>query len=114
VLAPRDGDRLITPADPRAAIGRAIALRDRLRLALAVHVPARVDDGGNRVWDEYYAVGPSPLVLLVGPDDRVLFSAAAPPDWSALDQAIVDALDGASVDARDRAVEPAVAKSPVQ
>jgi hypothetical protein len=95
VLAPRDRDRLITPPDAGAEIGRALALRDRLRLALPVHVPARVDDGGNRVWDEYYAVDRTPLVLLVGPDDRVLFSAAAPPDWAALDQAIVDALDHA-------------------
>jgi len=108
VVAPRGGDRLITPEDPRAAIGRAHALRDRLRLALAVHVPARVDDGGNRVWDEYYAVGRSPLVLLVGPDDRVLFSAAAPPDWAALDQAIVDALGPRPPGTSD------VAKSPVQ
>ena len=112
VLAPSDGDRLITPEDPRAVIGRALALRDRLRLATPVHVPARVDDGGNRVWDEYYAVRQSPLVLLVGPDDRVLFSAAAPADWSALDRAIVDALaDGAEP---REPTDDAVAKSPVQ
>jgi len=70
VLAPANADRLVTPPDPRAAIDRALALGRRLRLALPLHVPARVDDGGNRVWEDYYAVHDSPLVLLVG--DRAI------------------------------------------
>jgi hypothetical protein len=92
VLAPRMGTRLGTPDDPGAAIERALARARRLRLAIPVHVPARVDDGGNRVWDEDYAVATTPLALLVGDDERVAFSAAAPADWAALDRAIVDAL----------------------
>jgi hypothetical protein len=106
VLAPANGDRLITPEDPRAAIDRALALRDRLHLAIDVRVPARVDDGGNRAWDEWYAVAGAPLVLLVGPEGRVTFSGTTPSRerWSALDRAIVDALAG-----RDEVV----AKSPM-
>lgn len=118
IVAPFVGDRLITPADPRAVIEGALAQSRRSRIALPMHVPARVDDGENqarsavgtnRVWDEYYAVTTTPLVLLVGKGDRIVFSAAAPADWAALDRAIVDALGLADP------VPPAgVAKSPVQ
>jgi hypothetical protein len=109
IVAPFAGNRLITPMDPRAAIDIALAQSRRSRIALPVHVPARVDDGGNRVWEEYYAVSTTPLVLLVGADDRIVFSAAAPADWAALDRAIVEVL---GVD--DRVRSSGVAKSPAQ
>ncbi len=84
VLAATAHDPPIGPA-----IDRALALRDRLRLAMDVRVPARPDAVTDAAW-----LADGPHVVLVGRDGRVTFAAAATPRerWSALDRAIVDAL----------------------
>lgn len=82
------GVLVLVSAESDRAIDRAAALRDRLRLAIDVRVPARVDAAAR--------IAGGPLAVLVGRDGRVTSSATESPRerWSALDQAIVDALAG--------------------
>lgn len=81
------------PADAAAAQATAKKLKDELRITMPVVIPAAGDDGGNKVWTEYYNVTRSRTVMFADGRNKIHFSAVGPEDWSGLDTALKKVLD---------------------
>ncbi len=89
LMVPFDGGRARVVTDNEDVLVRASTLRRQARLAMPLTTPAADATGKTRWFDEYVAVTSSPTVMLVGPDDRVVYVGAARRHWGDLDRAIV-------------------------
>jgi hypothetical protein len=84
----------ITPKDVEAAKQKANDLRQKLAISFPVVVPAPVEGGGNREWDEYYNITKSRTVMFADGRNTVRWSAVGPEDWSGLNDAIKSVVEG--------------------
>lgn len=83
-----------TPGDAKALQEKADAIRKELGIKMPVVVPAP-EEGGNKIWDEYYNITASRTVMFADGKNNVKFSAVGPDDWAGLateiDKTIADA-----------------------
>lgn len=89
VITPITDGKGHSPADVKAAQEQANELRERLALTIPVVVPSPDAKGANREWDEYYNITKSRTVMFADGDNVVQYSAVAPADFAALNDAIV-------------------------
>lgn len=81
-----------TPA-PEVA-DKAKALKAEMKLSMPVVVPARDEQAGNKIWEEYYNVTKSRTVMFSNGRNEVKYSAVAPTDLAKLDEAIKGTVAG--------------------
>jgi hypothetical protein len=86
--------KALTPRDRAAAQKKADALRQELAVSMPVVIPSPGEEGGNRVWDEYYNITKSPTIMFADGRNEVKYSAVGPDDFAALNDAIKAVVSG--------------------
>jgi len=82
----------VTPAQDRdALIARAKAVRQELGVTIPVVVPA-AEEGGNKAFDDYYNITRSRTMMFADGRNAVRYTATAPADLAALNDAIREVL----------------------
>lgn len=92
IAEPKDG-ALVTPLANKADLqAKAKALREELGISMPVVVPAAEGDAINGVFEQHYQIKQSRTIMFANGKNEVTYSAVAPDDFQALDQAIQAAL----------------------
>lgn len=94
VVTDIEGGKATTPSDTEAAKQKAKALKEELGLTIPVVVPAPEGGGPNKVWNEYYNITESRTVMFADGKNEVKWSGVGPEDWSELNTAIGEVVDG--------------------
>jgi hypothetical protein len=92
VIAEIKDGKGVTPAQDREAlIARAKAVRAELGVTIPVVVPA-AEEGGNKAFDDYYNITKGRTMMFADGRNAVRYSATAPTDLAALNDAIREVL----------------------
>ncbi len=88
IAEPKDGT-LVTPTANRADLqAKAKALREELEIDMPVVVPAAEGDALNGIFEDHYQIKQSRTIMFADGKNVVKYSAVAPSDLKALDDAI--------------------------
>lgn len=88
IAEPKDGT-LVTPTANRADLqAKAKALREELEIDMPVVVPAAEGDALNGIFEDHYQIRQSRTIMFADGKNVVKYSAVAPSDLKALDDAI--------------------------
>lgn len=95
VVTDIDGGKAPTPvANKEDAQKKAKAIRDELKLAMPVVIPAPEEGKANKIWEEYYNVTASRTIMFADGKNEVKYSAVAPKDLAELEGAVKTVVGG--------------------